>query len=281
VPRLPGTWIVLQGEEDIVSPVDSVAPFLHAVAGSELVRLPHVGHGFSKPGDWLPQLKQALDGLKPRPPLEGNEPATDLGDLPVVPLPVPPHPGDYFAIVLSGDGGWASIDKQIGEELVASGIPTIGFNSLQYFWQRRSPEEISADLGRMIRHYEEAFQLRKVIVVGYSRGADVLPLMASRLPEATLDQVRLMAFLGLEHETNLEFRMGDWLGAQHNATYKLLPELEKLRGRPMLCVYGTREGDTLCPDLPAGLAQVVRIEGGHHFDGDFRGLARLILDHVK
>lgn len=281
VPQLPARWIVLQGEADSVSPIDSVAPFVKAVPGSELVRLPRVGHGFSRQSNWLPQFKDALNTLAPAAAAGVTPASADLGELPMVELPPPEHPADYFAIVLSGDGGWASIDKQIGDELVKSGVPTVGFNSLQYFWRKRSPDEASTDLERMIRHYQRVFHLQKVILVGYSRGADVLPLMASRLPAATLDQVRLMAFLGLEHETNLEFRLGDWLGAQHDASYKLLPELEALRGRPMLCVYGTREGDTLCPDLPAGLADVVRIEGGHHFDGDFRGLARLILDRVK
>lgn len=281
VAQLPGRWIVLQGEEDAVSPVDSIAPFVERVAPAELVRLPRVGHGFSKEDNWLPQFKDALAQFGASATADTPAPVAELGELPVVELPKPEHPADFFALVLSGDGGWASIDKQIGEELIKAGVPTVGFNSLQYFWQKRSPEEISADLERMIRHYQQVFHLSRVIVVGYSRGADVLPLMASRLPAAVLDQIRLMAFLGLEHETNLEFRMGDWLGAQHDAAYRLLPELERLRGRPMLCVYGTREGDTLCPDLPPGLAEVVRIEGGHHFDGDFRGLARMILDRVR
>jgi type IV secretory pathway VirJ component len=281
VATLPGRWVVLHGAQDVVSPIDSVAAFVHAVGGAELVSLPTVGHGFGKQMAWLPQFKDAVLQLAPKPMADVPEGIADLGDLPIVELAPPANPTDYFAIVLSGDGGWASIDKQIGDELVKAGVPTVGFNSLQYFWKKRSPDETSADLERMIRHYQEAFHRERLIVVGYSRGADVLPLMASRLPASILSQIRLLAFLGLEHETNLEFRLGDWLAAQHDAAYKLRPELEKLAGHPMLCIYGTHEHDTLCPDLPADLADVVRLTGGHHFDGDYRGLARLILDHVK
>jgi len=281
VPRLSAPWLILQGEEDVVSPIDSVSAFAKAVPGAEVVGLAQVGHGFSKPITWMPQFRDALIRLTAAPTSSTAPSTAPLGELPVVELPPPAEPGDYFAIVLSGDGGWASIDKQIGEELVKSGVPTVGFNSLQYFWQKRTPEDISADLQRMIRHYQAAFHREKVILVGYSLGADVLPLMASRLPAALLDQVQLIAFLGLEHQTDLEFRMGDWLAAQHTAAYRLLPEMQKLQGRALLCVYGTKEGDTLCPDLPAGLADVVAIRGGHHFDGDFHGLARLIMSHVK
>jgi type IV secretory pathway VirJ component len=279
VSRLPAQWIVLQGEADQVWPADSAAAFVTAVAGAELVRLPRVGHGFSVQTNWMPQLKDALQKLAPRP-VVAAAPA-DLGDLPVVDVPTPNPTADYFAIILSGDGGWASIDKQIGDEMAQAGVPVVGFNSLQYFWHQRSPDEIAADLERIIRHYQSALHRDKVVLIGYSRGADVLPLMASRLPGAMLDQVRLMAFLGIEHETNLEFRLGDWLAAQHQASYKLLPELQKLAGRPMLCLYGAKEGDTLCPDAPAGLMDVVKLEGGHHFDGDYRALARLIMEKVK
>jgi type IV secretory pathway VirJ component len=282
VPRLSGLWIILHGDEDRVWPADSAAAFVGAVSGAELVRLPKVGHGFSVPGAWLSQFKDAVARFRPKPTDAAVLTPAALGDLPVVPLPMPANPvADYFAIILSGDGGWASIDKQLGEELVRAGVPTVGFNSLQYFWRKRTPGESSNDLETLIRYYQGAFHREKVALIGYSRGADVLPLMASRLPASVLDRVHLMAFLGIEHETNLEFRLGDWLGAQHQAPYQLLPELQRLSGRPMLCVYGAREGDTLCPDLPAGLADVVRLEGGHHFDGDFRALARLIMDHIR
>ena len=184
-------------------------------------------------------------------------------------------------MVLSGDGGWAGIDKQMGEELNRSGVPVVGFNSLQYFWSRKSPEQASADLERIIRYYQDAWHKRDVILVGYSRGADVLPLMLSRMTPAVLDRVRLVAFLGLQHATDLEFRMGDLIRPRPNAAYPLLPEIQKLAGRPMLCVYGSKEHDTLCPDLPQGLADVVQLGGGHHFDGDYPALVRLVLAHVK
>ncbi|HEY7681121.1 MAG TPA: AcvB/VirJ family lysyl-phosphatidylglycerol hydrolase [Gemmatimonadales bacterium] len=49
----------------------------------------------------------------------------------------------------------------------------------------------------------------------------------------------------------------------------------------MLCVSGGHQSDTLGPDLPAGLAKTVRLEGTHHSDGDHRGKTRLILDRAK
>ena len=56
-----------------------------------------------------------------------------------------------------------------------------------------------------------------------------------------------------------------------------LPEMEKLRGLPILCVYGEKEGDSLCRDLPAGLAQLLPTAGSHHFGGDYQKLASAVL----
>lgn len=280
VAALPGKWIVLHGTLDQVWPSDSAEAFVKATPEGEFVSLPKVGHGFSVQGNWLPQFKEAVAQLTPAAAVPAPS-KSDIANLPVIELPVAEPKVEYFALVLSGDGGWASIDKQIGEELNRQGVPVVGFNSLSYFWTRKTPDQSAADLERMIRYYQTAWHRQGVVLVGYSRGADVLPLMVSRLPTSVLNQVRLLAMMGLEHTTDLEFRMGDLIRPQTNAPYPLLPELQKLAGHPMLCVYGRKEGDTLCPDLPKGLADVVELGGGHHFDGDFPGLARLVLEHVK
>ena len=43
---------------------------------------------------------------------------------------------DEFALLLTGDGGWAGLDQELAARLAASGVPTVGLNSLKYFWTR-------------------------------------------------------------------------------------------------------------------------------------------------
>jgi type IV secretory pathway VirJ component len=280
VTGLPTPWIVLQGDIDEVCPADSAEAFVRQVPGAELVTLPKVGHGFSVTRRWAPQFEAAADRLQEEPP---SKPAAQdtLPGLPLVELIPPTVTSDYFAIILSGDGGWASIDKKIGEELAKNGVPVVGFNSLKYFWgKQRTAAEVGADLGRIIEHFTEAWHKESVIVIGYSRGADVLPVMANNLPPGLIDRVKLLTFVGLEHETNLKFHMGDWLHSQHHAEFQLLPEVQRLKGTKMLCIYGDKEKDTLCPELEPDLAEVVKLEGGHHLDGDYPALTRLILARV-
>lgn len=57
----------------------------------------------------------------------------------------------------------------------------------------------------------------------------------------------------------------------------VLPEVEKLKGKKILCIHGSEEYGSLCPGLSQGLAQVMELEGGHHFGGHYNRVAEEIL----
>ena len=107
-----------------------------------------------------------------------------------------PRQGDTFAVLLSGDGGWAGLDKAVAGELVAKGVPVVGLDSLRYFWTPRTPSGLAADLDRILEYYAAHWHKTHAVLVGYSQGADVLPFAVNRLNEASqrlLAQVVLMA----------------------------------------------------------------------------------------
>ena len=91
--------------------------------------------------------------------------------------------------MVSGDGGWAGIDKQIAEALNKDGISVVGLNSLQYFWTKKDPDTAGNDLTRILNYYSQAWNANKIILIGYSTGADTLPFMVNRLPEALKSKV--------------------------------------------------------------------------------------------
>ena len=182
--------------------------------------------------------------------------------------------------MVSGDGGWAGIDRQIGETFAAQGIPVVGLNSLRYLWKPRTPDQAAADLTRVLRHYLQAWHASRILLVGYSRGANVLPFMVTRLPAGLRGRIQVVALLGLSHEAGFEFHFADLLG-RGKGGLPTLPEVRALRGLRVLCVYGMDETDTACRDLPPGLASVVALPGGHHFGGDYREAARRILDAAR
>jgi type IV secretory pathway VirJ component len=275
VAHLNAPWIAFQGEADKLCSKDQVVRFAGQVSGAETVLLPKVGHGFSVQGRWAPQLIQAFHRITSGPaPVRGG--AGDLKDLPLVEVPTSRPQGDLLAVIYSGDGGWASLDREVAQALSARGVPVVGMDSLRYFWTARTPEEGAGDLARLLRHYLAAWKREKVLLVGYSFGADALPFLASRLPADLAERIRLLALIGPSHDASLEIHVAEWLGGG-KGEYRVLPELKKLAGRPLLCLYGQKDDDSLCPDLPKGQGQAAQLPGGHHFGGDYESVARLLL----
>ncbi|MGB5473502.1 MAG: AcvB/VirJ family lysyl-phosphatidylglycerol hydrolase, partial [Gammaproteobacteria bacterium] len=280
-PELPTPWIAFQGDSDQVCAPAATAKFVAQTGQARLVSLPGVGHGFSVQGNWMPQFrdsfKQLVAGMHP----PASVTPAGLKDLPLVEVPVK-QPGKTFAVIISGDGGWASIDKSLAENLATEGIPTVGLDSLHYFWTKRTPDEIGRALQDILRHYFTAWDMDKVLLIGYSRGADVLPFMASRLPPELFARVSLIALLGAEHGIEFEFRVSDWLpGSMKDASYQVKPEVEKLAHDNLLCIYGADEPAPLCPDLDPQQFKVHKMSGGHHFGGDYKALAALILREAR
>jgi len=275
--QLSAPWLALQGEVDQVCDPKQTADFVARVGRGELVRLPKVGHGFGNEDRWRPPL---LDGFAklaaaaPAPPAL----AADVSDLPLVELPAPGSSDPRLALILSGDGGWASIDREVGGALLQSGVAVVGLDSLQYFWRKRTPDESAEALARIARHYLGAWHKEKLILVGYSRGADVLPFMASRLPADLRERVALVALLGPALSVEFEFHVADWVSSgASDAALPTAPEVAKLRGLKLICVYGRDESESLCRGLDAALGERVELSGDHHFGGDYAGIARRIL----
>ena len=279
--KLETPWIVLQGAIDEVCGADGARSFVRMIPEADIVTLPKVGHGFSVKRNWMPEFKNTFERLKKDKEV-ANTMNTSLNDLPIVEVPAQEGSSDFFAVIISGDGGWAGLDREVGDALAQHGVPVVGLNSLRYFWTKRTPEGASEDLARILRHYQHAWNRNTVVLVGYSLGADVLPFMANRLPAGLLDHVREIVLLGPGRKTEFEFHLSDWLSGMEDASAKpLLPELEKLRGKRMLCLYGAGEKDSLCPELGHDLAESMRMPGGHHFGGQYESIAGMILKRIE
>jgi type IV secretory pathway VirJ component len=70
--------------------------------------------------------------------------------------------------------------------------------------------------------------------------------------------------------------MTSWV-SDDNSGPATLPEVARIGGIPVLCIYGEDESDTLCPKLDPHKATLVKLKGGHHFDGNYAALAHTIL----
>jgi len=187
-----------------------------------------------------------------------------------------------FAVFLTGDGGWATVDRNVTKELTSHGVSVVAIDMRAYLSDRKTPDQSGSDMIRILRHYLTAWSKNGVAIVGYSRGADIAPFMISRLPPDLRAKVVLVALLAFSNSTNFQFHFKDIFIESHRPSdVRTLPELEKLRGMNLLCVYGADEKDSGCRDSSPGLTKEVMRNGGHHFDDDFKAIGDIILDALS
>ena len=219
-------------------------------------------------------------------------------------LPVPPAVtapagrDDVLAVIYSGDGGWADLDRQLGNAFAARGIPVLGVSTFKYYWRSRTVEESAAQLDALLTAQMQRLGKRRLWLIGYSFGADVMPSIVARLrPEhrATIAQLVLLApSRDVTFEIELEGYMikQGWFVEHFKRLMQhinpiehesALPPLVALHGQPpVTCYYGLDDADdSLCtaPGAPRWL-QVRPKPGDHHFAGGYLPLAKQLLEEL-
>jgi type IV secretory pathway VirJ component len=200
--------------------------------------------------------------------------------LPARVLPVA-APGRAMAVVLTGDGPVAGLADRLARDIRAAGVPVVVWSSTRYYWTPRTPDEASGDLDRVIRHYGAAWKRERVLVVGYSMGADVAPFLINRLPPATRARVGAAALIAMAHDAVFEFHVHQWWGPSSAPSLATRPEIERLRSLRIVCIHGRGDRFGACPEMKTSGMAVVELRGGHHFRGDGKRLSRVVVDLAK
>jgi type IV secretory pathway VirJ component len=235
---------------------------------------------------WLRATRRAVTGSLVASVLlaQGSPPAdeSNVRDLPLVEVRGATHTGT-LAVFMSGDGGWADIDRKIGEELAQHGIDVIGFDNRAYLrGKQRTPDGTGADVARAASAYLGRWNDQRLVLLGYSRGADLLPFVAARLPAPLRSQLALVAMLALQERASFHYRFSDlWATHSRPSDIPIRPELERLRGVNMMCVYGHDEEESLCRKVDTTLVHPEVRPGKHHFDGDYHAITSLILARLE
>jgi type IV secretory pathway VirJ component len=199
--------------------------------------------------------------------------------LPLIEIPAARGSSDTLVVIVSGDGGWAKIDKALADVFASNGMPVVGLNSLQYFWTKRTPDVASRDLAAIIASHLAKWQKSRAILIGYSRGADVLPAMTARLTPELASKLRGVALLAPSPKVEFEFHVVDWM---HDSSkgIAVAPDLARVAAKT-LCIWGDDDKDSLCRGLALPNVQVITLRGSHHFNGDYARLGRIILEALK
>jgi type IV secretory pathway VirJ component len=201
-----------------------------------------------------------------------------FGDLPAIDLPAAGTP-KAVAILVSGDGGWRDLDKTVGEWLSTQGVHVVGLDALHYFWAKRTPQELAADISDILKEADPDQKL-PVMLIGYSFGADTIPFAYPLLPKPLQDRTKLIALMAPGQTTSFQVTISGWLGIDDSG-YQIVPAIAALPATSVICVYGEDEDDSACPDPALKGTTVIKTSGGHHFDGNYEALGQQFLDRMN
>lgn len=203
----------------------------------------------------------------------------DVADLPLTDVAASGGDGRRIAVLMTGDGGWAGLDQGVAEALSAEGVTVIGFSTLKFFWQKRTPEQSAEAIARVIGHYAAQRPEARFALVGYSFGASLVPVVYNRLPAVAREKIDLQFMISPDDEAVFEIKVGDWFGgAHHEGALPIAPELAN-GAVPAFCLHGQDEDDSACSRLAGGKVSALDLPGGHHYDGDYAAIGRLLLQH--
>lgn len=193
--------------------------------------------------------------------------------------PAPDRAG-LAAVIISGDMGFkVGMGRQIADRLAADGIPVLGVNSLVYFRDRRSPADVRWLIAEAIRRGLAFGHARRVLLIGQSYGADMVHVGLVGLPPVLREKLAMVALVVPTDTVMYRASPAEMLD--------LVPEdaaaIEtgrRLNWVPLLCVYGVKEKDSLCPLLHQPNMRRVAMAGGHPLRRDADGLYRHLMESV-
>jgi len=210
-------------------------------------------------------------------------PRASVGSLPLVEVPARDGgKGDLLVVLLSADGGWARLDQELAERLAAEGYPVVGWNSLRYYRTPRTPAVAADDLTAVMRAYERKWHRPRVLLVGYSFGADVLPIITKLLPEGDRRHLAGVVLLGFWKTAEFQFKPAEWVGAETDVThYPTLPAVRRLTDLPVLCIGGDHDRRSVCSGIGTPNVRARTIPAGHSLGAHVGEVYKLMMPMIR
>jgi type IV secretory pathway VirJ component len=277
LPHLNAPWFVFQPEAELDQGTSPAEKFLARVPDAQLTVIKEPSAPPYR-GALIPEFMALMQWLDPRIAHQVTGTAS-LSGLPLTEVPAQKPGDDRLVVMLSGDGGWAALDRGVSAVFAAQGIGAVGLDSLSYFWKQRTPAETAAAITGIIQWYTEHWKKRRVILFGYSFGADVLPFIVNRLPPPVLTRIERVVFAGLGPRAAFEFHLSNWLSDTPEDGLPVVDEIRHMPAIRAICLYGSDEGPaSACPELKNTAVILHELPGDHHFNDDYARVVKAALD---
>src|SRR4030095_766974 len=181
---------------------------------------------------------------------------------------------------VSGDGGFNKFSMSFMQTLNSLGYAVMGLNAKDYFWTRRTPQEAAGAIEKAINESNKLWKKKNIILIGYSFGADVVPFLQTHFSASLASKVTHLILLSPSSKTDFEIHVLQMLGWGKDSGESVPGEINKI-SQPVSIIMGDDEGGFPVEQLDTKHKRIVKMPGGHHYDGDVAALCKQIVLQVK
>ncbi|MDP9076781.1 MAG: virulence factor [Bacteroidota bacterium] len=181
---------------------------------------------------------------------------------------------DKFVLFISGDGGWNDFSKKVVDSYTAEGFNVIALNSFKYFWKKKTPQETANDIAGLLNAYVNEWHKQKVIICGFSFGADVTPFIYMHLPNELKNKITLVQLISPSSSTDFEIHMTDMFSSGNKARTMNVASSARLIDIPVICYYGEEETEKPLSVVKKANFRMVILPGDHHYAKSYTEIAK-------
>lgn len=181
---------------------------------------------------------------------------------------------------ISGDGGFNKFSTAFMQTLNNDGYAVIGLNAKEYFWEKKKPQEAADAIEAAINESNKQWKKKSVVLIGYSFGADVAPFMLTHFSPALQAKINHLILLSPSTKTDFEIHVMQMLGWGKDAGESVPAEINKI-SKPLTIFVGDDEKEFPFSQLTIKNKQIIKMPGGHHYDGDVTDLSKQIVQQIK
>ena len=181
---------------------------------------------------------------------------------------------------ISGDGGFNKFSTSFMTTLNKEGYAIMGLDAKDYFWSKKKPQEAATAIEEAIAQTNKEWKKKGIVLIGYSFGADVSPFMLTHFSPTLSNSINHLILLSPSPKTDFEIHMLQMLGWGKNEGESVPAEINKVP-KPVTIIVGDDENEFPFDQLTIKNKQVIKMPGGHHYDGNVQALSKQVIQQMK
>ena len=181
---------------------------------------------------------------------------------------------------ISGDAGFNTFSKTFAQELHRYGYDVFALNTKKYFWEKKTPLKASQDSENFLKQITRNRINKKIIIVGYSYGADVVPFIYSRFDADFQKNIQQLIIIGPSKVNDFEIHLEEYITGNQQYGFSVIHEINQLQHVPFTLVVSDFENKYFPrKEITLKNYQFLHLAGDHHFSGNTKMLADSIVKY--